>query len=109
MELSVKRVVQCAEANADPEVPFAAEELDQRNGEFPRRNRVFAGLKIHVRDGGRKVVQEQIREFVEFGAITVQIAIRAAHSAVMAVFPTEIGEFHNGADEDFRAKMLAGG
>lgn len=102
-------MVESAETNADPEIAFAAQELNQRDGEFARGDGIFAGLEIDVGDAGGEVIEEKIGEFVEFGAIAIEIAIGAAHSAVMAVFAADVREFDNGADEDFAAEMFACG
>jgi len=100
-------MVESAQADADAEIGFAAEELDQRDRQFARGDWIFAGLEIHVGDGWRQVVEKEFGEFVEFSAVTIQIAIGTAHSAVMAVFAAEIGEFDDGADENGVAKMGA--
>lgn len=102
-------MVECAEANADAEIAFAAKELNKRDGEFARGDRVFAGLKIDVGDAGGEVIQEEISEFVELGAVAFEVAIGAAHSAVMAVLAADVGKFDDGTDEDFAAEMFACG
>ena len=102
-------MVECAEANADAQIAFAAEELNERDGEFAGGDRVFAGLEIDVGNAGRKVIEEEVGEFVEFGAIAFEVAVGAAHSAVMAVFAADVGKFDNGADEDFTAEKFACG
>ena len=102
-------MVECAEANADAEIAFAAKKLNQRNGQFPRRDGIFAGLELDVGDAGGQVIEEKIGEFVEFGAIAVKVTIGAAHSAVMAIFAANVRKFDNGADEDFAAEMFARG
>ena len=102
-------MVERAEANTHAEIGFAAKELDEWNGEFAGGNWIFAGLEIYVSDGRRQMVEKEFGQLIKFSAITIQIAIGTAHSAIMAVFATEIGEFDHGAHENGVAKMGACG
>jgi hypothetical protein len=54
------------------------------------------------------MVNQQVREAVEIGAVTIERAVVPAHPAVGAVFPAEVRRFDYGADEDFVAKLSGG-
>ena len=68
---------------------------------------IFAALDVHVRHTGRAMLEQQFGDLFVPGAIAGEIAILAAHPAVGAVFPAEIGDLHHGAHEDLLAEFLA--
>src|SRR3954467_13729315 len=88
------------EANADAQICFAAQGLNQRQNDFPNGNGIFASLDVHIGDAGGAMMDEQFGELFVFGAKSAEGAIAAAHSAIGAIFAAIIGNFDNSADEN---------
>jgi len=100
---------QRAKADTDAEVCFPVQCADERQHEVFDGQGILAGLDIDVGDAGGAVVDEQVGQFIMIGAEAVEGAIIPAHAAIRAVFPAIIGDFNDGAEEDFTSESAGGG
>ena len=104
----IHRMAQRAEANADAQIGFAAQGLNQRQNDFANGDGIFARLDIHIRDAGGAMMNEQFGKLVVIGAKTIERAIAAAHPAVGAIFAAIIGNLHDSAHKNLVAEARSG-
>jgi len=100
-------VAERTEANADAQIGFAAQGLNQGQNDFAHGDGVFAGLDVQVGDAGGAMMDEQFGELFVLRAEAFERAIAAAHAAIGAVFATVIGNFDDSADENMVPKACS--
>jgi hypothetical protein len=81
--------------------------LNERHRHFFHCHWILSSLEIDVSDAGWAKIEEKLDKFFSLVTIPLQPAVVAPHATVGTPVAAEIGDLHDGAHENLRAKSLA--